>query len=302
MLVYLPLTLWLKNPLLGVPGERFYLIQRSFFGFITITFNYYSMSFISLSDASAIAFSSPVFVSIFAYFLLKEKFGVFQVTTVFWTLTGVVLIARPSFLFGARAIDRQFSASDRLIGTSLAFVASLCMALAHIMMRRLQKTPTTTVISFFSMFCAVCGLVVVSVLKLTTSCPIRFPAKSDYVFIFANGMSGVLGQGFIVVALKIEEAGLVTLCRTFDIVIAFLYQITFLNQEILLMSVVGAVVVSSGCVACGLKKYFDAKPETMKAIVATFSRRKDVVRSQLILRTMQTVPTDLKGVNHGDLF
>lgn len=79
-------------------------------------------------------------------------------------------------------------------------------------------------------------------------------------------MCGVIGQGFLVVALKIEQAGLVSLTRTFDIVMAFIYQITCLHQEAMLMSVIGAVIITGGCVACGLKKFMDAKPGALTGV------------------------------------
>jgi drug/metabolite transporter (DMT)-like permease len=264
MAIYLPLALWYRDPIFGVKGERSYLIQRSFWGFVCFTFSYYSLSYVSLSDASAIAFSAPVFVSIFACVLLKEPCGVFQITTIVCTLVGVFLIARPSFIFGSEAGDKLFSVTDRIIGTSLSFLTALTMAYTFVVIRRLQQTPTTTVINFFSMFTIVAGTVVVLILKYATSFPVRMPAQKDIIFLFINGMCGVVGQGFLVISLKIEQAGLVSLTRTFDIVMAFIYQVACLNQEAELMSIIGAVIVSAGCVACGLKKFLEAKPGALK--------------------------------------
>lgn len=272
LVFYLPVTLWLKDGMTGVPGERWYMFQRALFGFICFTLSYYSLSFISLSDASAIAFSAPVFVSIFACFLLNEKCGLFQITTIICTLVGVFLIARPSFVFGNHSDDRVFSPSERLIGTTLSFATSLTMAYTFVMIRRMQKTPTSTVISIFSIVCIVCGLIVVCIIKFATSYPVRFPSQRDYIFIFVNGMCGVLGQAFLVVSLKIEEAGLVSLTRTFDIVMAFIYQITCLHQEAVLMSIIGAVIVSAGCVACGLKKWYESKNRCQQTLSVSFTR------------------------------
>ena len=76
-----------------------------------------------------------------------------------------------------------------------------------------------------------------------------------------NGLCGVAGQTFLVISLKIEQASLVSLARTFDIVMAFIYQVILLRQSVTIMSTAGAVIVFSGCCACAVKKFLDAKPD-----------------------------------------
>src|ERR1700712_2389605 len=116
LIVFLPLAMYFKEPLFGIEGERVALLERSVFGYTCFVLSYYALSYISLSDSSAIAFSAPVFVSVFACVLLKEPCGVFQVVTIFGTLVGVFLIARPSFLFAAADIPDAFSIQDRVTG------------------------------------------------------------------------------------------------------------------------------------------------------------------------------------------
>jgi drug/metabolite transporter (DMT)-like permease len=74
-----------------------------------------------------------------------------------------------------------------------------------------------------------------------------------------NGVCGILNQAALVLSLKFEEAGLVSLLRTFDIVIAFVYQAAFLNQPIYWTSILGSIIVTSGCVGVALKKYLASK-------------------------------------------
>ena len=84
-----------------------------------------------------------------------------------------------------------------------------------------------------------------------------------------NGVFAALNQVALVLSLKFETAGLVALLRTFDIVIAFIFQAGFLNQPIYWTSIVGAVIVTAGCVAVAVKKYRDSKSEE-------FTRENDV--------------------------
>ena len=279
---YLPASLCFGDPLTGVTGERWYLFHRALWGFVCFAASYYALSYASLSDVSAIAFSAPVFVSVFACVLLKEPCGTFQISTIICTLVGVFLIARPSLIFGRHGEDRDFTATERLIGTGLSFFTALTMAYTFVVMRRLQKTPTSTVITFFSLFSIVVGTVVALVLKYTTSFPVRLPAKQDIIYLFINGMCGVVGQLFLTISLKIEEAGLVSLTRTFDIVMAFIYQVTCLHQDAPLLSIIGAVIVSGGCVVCGLKKFIDAKPDALKAVSFGGSKKSYTVNATVI--------------------
>ena len=84
----------------GAVGERWSLFNRGLFGFLSFSMAYYAFSLIPLADASTIVFSAPVYVSIFACVLIGEKCGAFQVVTITVTIIGVVLISKPTFIFG----------------------------------------------------------------------------------------------------------------------------------------------------------------------------------------------------------
>lgn len=61
--------------------------------------SFYAFRHMTLSDASTIIFSTPVFVVIFAKIFLGEPCGVLNIVMIFFTLMGVVLITRPPILF-----------------------------------------------------------------------------------------------------------------------------------------------------------------------------------------------------------
>ena len=62
---------------------------------------YMAYRLMPLSDASSIYLSSPVFVTIFAYIMLKEPITIVQGVTGSLTVIGVFVISKPEFLFGA---------------------------------------------------------------------------------------------------------------------------------------------------------------------------------------------------------
>lgn len=79
--------------------------------------------------------------------------------------------------------------------------------------------------------------------------------------VLAIGICAIFGQLLLTLALKVEEAGVVALMRTIDIVLAFLLQATFLATPIRWTSVLGALIVCVGVAAGALRKHFTHETE-----------------------------------------
>ena len=260
LLIFLPWTIYFREPILGVKGESLALWGKCITSYLTTVLQYYSLSFISLGDSSAIGFSAPVFASLFACIHLQEPCGIFQVTSILITLTGVVLIARPSFLFPSEGILDIFSTSDRVTGIILSVLTCLMISYSYIYMRKLVKTPTVSCIVAFSIFSIFAGSINMNLWSFLSGKLIALPqSPKDWILIALNGFCGILGHINMQLAFKLEEAGLVSLILTFNIVMSFIYQGCFLSQPIHVTSIVGATIVCSGCVAVALKKFFESK-------------------------------------------
>ena len=266
LFIFLPFVIYFKEPIHGVDGERLSLLGRSILGYISFLVGYYSLSYISFTDSQAILFSAPVFTAMFACVLLKEPFGIFNVVTSIITIIGVFLIARPTFLFPPESIVDVFSPEDRIIGLIFAVVGLFTISYVYICMRQLQKTPTNAVIVYFSIFCIFAGSLTMNINVFVTGKPIVLPPSFfSWMMILVNGICCSLAQVTLVISLKLEEAGLVCLLRTIDVVVAFFYQAVFLNQPIHWTTIVGSVIVCSGCIAVGLKKILDSKKKARDA-------------------------------------
>ncbi|KAF8883041.1 hypothetical protein BD779DRAFT_1674756 [Infundibulicybe gibba] len=81
------------------------LKSLGFFGFFSLYGTYYSLQYLSLSDATALAFLAPLCTAIAGSLLLHEKFGTREALAGIFSLFGVILIARPTFIFGASSQD-----------------------------------------------------------------------------------------------------------------------------------------------------------------------------------------------------
>ena len=76
------------------------VLCQAIFGGMMMFCLFEAISRLPIGDFSAIAFSSPCFTMILASFLLKEKCGVVRVVVGCLLISGVVVISRPTILFG----------------------------------------------------------------------------------------------------------------------------------------------------------------------------------------------------------
>ena len=272
----MPIMIFGRMHPLGSKGERMALIFRGVFGFLGFALCYVAYRMIPFADASTIVYSAPVYVSVFAFVLLKEECGLFQTFTIGLTITGVLLISKPTFLFGINAGGDSIAESSlRLEGSLAAFLSSLCSAASFVLMRRLQKTPSAVVISIVSIITIIMGILVLSVIVSFLKKDIGILARGvgipetpeEILWLMANGLCGVFGQLCLTVSLKIEEAGLVSLARTVDILMAFLFQVAFLHSEIVhWTSVAGGVIVCFGVCISAMRRWLRGNPNDYKVL------------------------------------
>lgn len=128
-------------PLLGkTRQERKLLIARGVLGFVSFTLSYWAMAYIPLADNITILMTAPIYTSLCASIFLKEPFGLKELFFILVTLVGVVMIARPEFIFGMA--DGGVQELDRLIGIGMAVVGAIITAIATIVVRKLKNTPS----------------------------------------------------------------------------------------------------------------------------------------------------------------
>lgn len=195
----------------------------------------------------------------FGRFDFLERCGPINIGLICLTLAGVVLIARPSFLFGA-GMDDEEAETSKLIGTVMALLSSVITALANIIMRKLKNVPAPVVVTWFSISSFLFSMVGIIGAKLflpqETTITIRvIDFESEFFFLVLNSLCGVFAQFFITLSLKVEEASTISLARSVDILLSFVFQALFLKHEpIYWTSIVGALIIAVGVTGSALNK------------------------------------------------
>ncbi|RXM34986.1 Solute carrier family 35 member G1 [Acipenser ruthenus] len=253
MVFVLPAIIYNKTGFLGPRDQRIFLFLRGFLGANAMILLFYAVQQMPLADATVIMFSNPVFTAILAWIFLKEKCTIWDFVFTIFTLTGVILIARPPFLFGSRTEGIEGEYTNHMKGTIAAFAGAVGAACTFVVLRKMGKS----VHYYLSVwYYAVIGFIE-CVIALFAIQEWSLPyCGGDRWLLILIGLLGVAGQAFLTKALQLEKAGPVALMRTMDVVFAFIFQFFFLNRAPTWWSFGGAFCVISSTSGIALRKWY----------------------------------------------
>jgi len=212
--------------------EPHLMLARSLFGFAALSCYYFAVIHLPLADASVIQFTNPVFTTFIAAYWLREHIGFREAVLVVASLGGVVLVARPGFLFGA---EEALATIPVLVGLSGAVLS----ASAYVAMRRLRNEPPMLVVFSFA------------VVSIVLSLPVAFigfvwPSPLMLLVLLGVGVTTHLGQVFITWGFRLERAGRASAVGYLQIVFAAAWGWLFFADVPGVWTFVGAAVIV-GC-------------------------------------------------------
>ncbi|KAG9484816.1 hypothetical protein GDO78_008107 [Eleutherodactylus coqui] len=258
MLFVLPGLIYYKVGFLGPKDQRIFLFLRGFLGSTAMILLYYALQSMPLADATVITFSSPAFTCIFACIFLKEKCTVWDIVFILFTITGVILIARPPFLFGADDDGSEKDYSDHMKGTIAAVGTAVGASLTIVVLRKMGKSVHYLLSVWYY---AVIGLIeCVIVLFVMGAWTLPYCGLDRLLLIFI-GVLGLGGQIFLVKALQIEKAGPVSIMRTMDVVFAFTFQALFLHHTPTWLTIGGALCIIASTAGTAILKWYTSSKE-----------------------------------------
>ena len=237
---------------------------------------FWALTHLPLSEATVIVFTSSVWTAAAAGLLLKEPFGPPQVAAAAISLGGVIMVARPAFLFGSAAgEDGANPAAAAGAGASLggaSFTASRPFALvtgclsaltaagAYLSIRKLGGVNTMAVVFFYGIVGVLAS--VVMLFSLQAWAPLG--SVADGALLLGIGVLGALGQWLMNAGFQRENAGIGSLMRNVDIVCAFVWQVTILQEPVSAWSLGGAAAVLVGTATIAVLKA-RAKPDEARS-------------------------------------
>lgn len=179
---------------------------RSVAGSTSMLLTFFSLTHMPLADATALINTTPLWIALLAWVLLREVPGRAVVAAICLALTGVVLVQRPSF---ARGEFAGFA----------AIAAGITSALSMVSLRRLGKeTPEAVVVHFSAVATGVTFVAgVVSVFRR------GFPhgmALAIWLIVPVVGLTATIGQLAMTRAYSLDRAARVGAAGWAQIVLA----------------------------------------------------------------------------------
>ena len=173
-------------------------VWRGFVGTAAMGFNFTAAGFLPLPEITAIGFTTPLLIVVFASIMLGERIGVYRISAVLVGLIGVLIIVEPRLTLGE--IDAAQDAM--MLGVILAITAAACAALAQIQIRKMVQVERTSAIIFY--FC-----ITASVFSLSTVETWVWPSPPQFLILILIGILGGVGQIMLTTAYRYAPASVI---------------------------------------------------------------------------------------------
>jgi drug/metabolite transporter (DMT)-like permease len=207
------------------------LLVRGLLGFTALTLYYFSLVRLPLADATVIQFTNPIWTALLAALFLSERLGAREVAASLASLGGVLLLARPTALFGGAAPALPPGP------VAVALLGAFLSGGAYVSVRSLGRTDHPLVIVFW-----------LALVSTTFSLPflatgVVVPTLVDAGLLGVVGLTTFAGQLAITLGLRDEPAGRATGVAYLQVVFAILWGTLLLGEYPDAWMLVGALVI-----------------------------------------------------------
>ncbi len=216
------------------------LILRGLLGTIALVCIFYAIRNMPLNISTVIQYTYPIFISIFAGILIKEKISKKLIIASVTGWLGILIILNPSQL---SSLNIEVDNTALLV----AFLGAISTSLAYITVKKLSSTDDIyIIIKYFPL------------ISLITLSPFVFlnwvtPKYIDLIWIIGIGLFTQAGQTFLTIGikkLKTSEAATINYLQVF---FGSLWGILFFNENININFIIGSLLVLLGTIISSSK-------------------------------------------------
>jgi drug/metabolite transporter (DMT)-like permease len=228
----------------GVPplgNDRRLLLARGAIGVTALSLFYFAIPRIPLGDATALFYMAPIWTAFSAAIILRERTAGLVLVGMGVSFAGVLLIAKPSVLFGS-----GLNGLDPLaVGAVVS--ASLLSGLVYTIVRKLRATDAPNVIIFYLSWMGVAG-------ALPFAGSWVLPVGAEWVWLLGAGLATQLGQICLTQGLHLERAGRAMSVGYLQVVFAFVWGALVFADVPDLLSLFGAALIVGSVLLIARKK------------------------------------------------
>ena len=218
-----------KQQVSWIGTNRKLLFFRGLFGTVALYTFFLTLQKMPMGTAVAIQYLSPIFTTIFAVYILREKVKPIQWLFFLISFSGVLVI---------KGFDPRISAAMLAVG----LLSSVFSALAYNMVRSLkQKEHPLVVVLHFQLFGAIVG-------AFFLAYEYKSPAFTDWIYLILIGIVTQLGQYYLTKSLQSEKIAKVSILNYLGIIYALFFGWWMFDEHQHLSTLFGILLVVGGVV------------------------------------------------------
>ncbi|KAG2996231.1 hypothetical protein PC118_g2602 [Phytophthora cactorum] len=213
-------TRYKKRKLVVEPKYRGLLLFRCIVGTIGVNIQFYAMSKMGAA-------------------FLGEKINQIDLLAGITSFLGVMFVTRPAFLFPANTATKEVPP----LAVYCAIGGSLTSAVVYILLRRLSKVDHLVTIHYFFVFGTITSIMTLLILGVKMTVPL----EPTFLFaLFGSGYFSFIGQVFMTKGFQLEQAGIASVMRYFDVVFVVAMDVLILGENVNILSLLGAGIIMVG--------------------------------------------------------
>lgn len=201
---------------------------------------YVSLFLLPLGDAVTIGLINPPIVTVVAHYVFKEPLGWFGLAGCFMSLSGVVVLAHPPFLFGGHAAW----GAARLVGTVAGLASSLLAAGAYMCIKMIgQSEPAAVVALWFHT-----ATMVLCILPLGLGMPDKAvaPIPGDVALMLGVAVTSFAAQLLMTRGFQTTAAAIATAMSFTSVLYSYVLGALFFGEQMSLMGGAGTLFILTG--------------------------------------------------------
>ncbi|RCK55245.1 hypothetical protein Cantr_04269 [Candida viswanathii] len=249
-LLYMGITRSVPEAPLGPKPIRKLLLLRGFVGFFGVFGMYFSLQYLSLSDAVALTFLVPMVTAFLAYLMLHEKYSILEAVCSIFSLGGVVLIAKPSFLFGGESDKESHgdesvessSSEKRILATVIGLVGVCGASCVYIVLRKIGMNAHPLLsVSYFALTCCIVTFLAILVIP---SMSFVLPSNAyQWTLFFIIGLSGFFMQFSLTAGVQRVKASRASLMAYSGMIFAVVWDVSIWHHFPGVLSLLGITLI-----------------------------------------------------------
>ena len=216
------------------------LVLRGVLGTLALVCIFFAIRNMPLSISTVIQYTYPIFISIFAGIFINERItrNLVFAATIGWF--GILVILNPTQLAN---INVDIDNASILV----AFLGSICTALAYVTVRKLSFTENIYVIILYFPLVSLITLFPIVLMDWIT------PNWNEIVWIIGIGLFTQLGQTFLTMGLKNLPASEASTINYLQVLFGSIWGMLFFSEIININFIIGASLVLLGTIISSTK-------------------------------------------------